>query len=207
MDCAGKSTQIDFLKQHLSHTGKDPVYLWTRGGYTPAFTWLKKLMRKSRPGQLMIPTGLSEGRTKTFEKAWVRQVWLMIALCDLLCVYGLWIRWWRMQKRPVICDRYLWDTLIDFRLTFPQESVETWLLWRLLEWATPTPDVAFLLLVPVEESVRRSQCKDEPFPDTAALRAQRLTQYQKLSSHVKWIQLDGLLPTHEIADAVRLALK
>ena len=63
-------------------------------------------------------------------------------------------------------------------------------MWRFLAWVTPRPAAAFLLLIPVEESQRRSQLKDEPFPDSPEVLAQRLAAYRSRPEFEGWLEID-----------------
>jgi dTMP kinase len=202
LDGAGKSTQIDLLLKRLRLEGQNTVYIWTRGGYTSLFERLKTLAR-GLPGRLAPPPGLNPQRIQAFRRRRVRRLWLVLALLDLLWVYGLQVRWWRWCGRAVVCDRYLWDTLVDFRLHFPLEQVECWWLWRLLVRVTPLPDVVFLLLIPVEESIRRSDKKGEPFRDSPEILVKRLAQYQNLAELSYWSVLDGQRPINDLAAEIR----
>jgi thymidylate kinase len=92
---------------------------------------------------------------------------------------------------------------VDFRLYFPQEHVENWWLWRRLVGVTPRPDAAFLLLIPVAESVSRSDVKGEPFRDPPELLAQRLTEYQARARAGHWQELDGQHGVDELAAEIR----
>jgi thymidylate kinase len=200
LDGAGKSTQIELLMKQLHRNSREPQYVWTRGGYTPLFERLKGLLRRL-PGRIMPPSGHNPQRTQTFRRGWVRRLWLTLALLDLVWTYGVQVRWWRWRGRNVICDRYLWDTQMDFRPNFPQDNVENWWLWRLLARVTPKPDAAFLLLVPVKESVRRSDVKREPFRDAPEVLAQRLAWYEACAQQheSRWHVLDGHCPVDELA--------
>ena len=191
LDGAGKSTQIGLLMDRLHQIGRKHRYIWTRGGYTPLFERLKIVLRGFTK-QSLPPSGQSSRRTQIIAHPLIRRLWLMLAMLDLMRVYGILLRWWRWRGQIVICDRYLWDTWVDFRLNFPQECVDRWGLWRFLSWITPKPDTAFLLLLPVVESVRRSDLKGEPFRDSPEVLAQRLAHYQSLAAeHGIWHILDG----------------
>jgi dTMP kinase len=198
IDGAGKSTQIELLMKHLRQYGQNPIYVWTRGGYTPLFEHLKALLRHL-PRRAVPPPGNNPQRAQVFSKGWVRRLWLTLALLDLLWVYGVQFRWWRWRGQTVVCDRYLWDTLIDFRLNFPHEQVERWWLWRLFLRVVPRPDAAFLLLVPVEESARRSDVKGEPFREPPEVLARRLAEYQALAQNGYWHVMDGCQSIPELA--------
>ena len=193
LDGAGKSTQIGLLTDYLAKSGRTPVYIWSRGGYTAVLEGLKTLFRRFLHKRLP-PAGDSPQRSQALSKWWVRRLWLSLALLDLLWVYGVHIRWHRFRGRTVLCDRYLWDTAIDFRLNFPQEKLDYYWLWRLLGRISPQPDASFLMLLSVEESVRRSAMKGEPFPDPPEVIMQRLAFYQDLIPRVPFHVLDGSQP-------------
>jgi dTMP kinase len=203
-DGAGKTTQINLLLDHLRQQGQRPVYLWVRGGYTPLFVKIKALLRRAPGGNgVMPPVGQSAHREQRFGKPWVRGLWLTLSLLDLMLTYGVLVRWWQMRGRAVVCDRYLWDTELDFQINFPQEQVATWWLYRLLEKVVPRPTVSFLLLLPVEESVRRSKLKNEPFPDTPEVLAKRLAFYRNAPAHWRCQILDGRCTVAELAAEIR----
>jgi thymidylate kinase len=205
LDGAGKSTQIALLTDYLVKSGRKPLYIWTRGGYTAGLQGLKTLSRRFLQRKLP-PSGNNPQRSQAFSKWWVRRLWLSLALLDLLWVYGVQIRWHRYRGRIVLCDRYLWDTAIDFRLNFPQEDLDHYWLWRLLERISPQPDASFLMLISVEESVRRSEMKGEPFPDPPEVLRQRLACYQELIPRVPFQVLDGSQPITTLFNQILIDL-
>lgn len=207
LDGAGKSTQIQRLVEHLRSQGRSPVVYWTRGGYTPLFSAAKSALRGLSRGRAVPQAGPSQQRSQALARPGAQRLWLALAMLDLLWVYGVQVRWQRWRGRTVICDRYLGDTEIDFQLNFPQQRFQRSLLWRLLVRATPRPDASFLLLIPVGESVRRSQLKHEPFPTPPDLLAQRLRGYESLAGRSLWqVVLDGRQPVDELAAGIASAV-
>ena len=202
LDGAGKSTQIRLLMERLESEGRAPVCLWTRGGYTSGFNALKSALRRLSRGRAVPESGRTPQRERAFEKSATRRAWLALALLDLLRVYAVQVRLRLWRGQTIICDRYLWDTLVDFRLNFPRESVERSLLWRALGRLTPSPDAAFLMLVPVEESIRRSDLKGEPFRDSVETLGRRLAQYESLAREGGWHTLDGRRAVHDLASEI-----
>jgi len=83
LDGAGKSTQINLLIERLRQRGHEPIYLWTRGGYTPILEFFKTLLRRL-PGRTVPPLGNNPQRTRAFRRGWVRRLWLTLALLDLI---------------------------------------------------------------------------------------------------------------------------
>ncbi|QYM77514.1 hypothetical protein K0B96_09240 [Horticoccus luteus] len=188
-DGAGKSTQIELLERALRGRGASVRRVWIRGGYTPGFAALKGLVRRFRPQALPKP-GASSERTLTFASSRVRRVWLTLALLDLLLLTALVLRVRVAMGRTVLCDRYLEDSLLDFRRNFPQEEVADWWLWRVLAQCAVKPTHQFLLLVRPAESARRSRLKDEPFPDSPETLAWRYDAYRALGAGGGWQVID-----------------
>ncbi len=204
MDGAGKSTQLNRLQALLAARNYRAMYLWSRGGYTSLFNGLKMVLRRFGGKRLPAP-GVSEQRQAYLQRSGVRRLWLTLALLDLIRLYCLNVRAWRWLGRSVVCDRYIWDTLIDFRLSFPEENIERWLLWRLLVRSASHPDLAFLLMIPAEESLRRSHTSDrvEPFPDSLEVRMRRYDEYLQLQRRNVWtVVIDTCQPPDLVWSAI-----
>ena len=85
-DGAGKSTQIKLLSEFLDSRGQRYKIIWARGGYTPIFSYLKKLfkivLKKKIPR-----SGPSKSRSNIFKKKYVTEIWLKVAIVDLFLFY------------------------------------------------------------------------------------------------------------------------
>ena len=202
-DGAGKSTQIEALNAWLVETGLRPKLLWARGGYTPIFQVLKRLLR-GISGRRLPSAGRSGQRQQAMGRPRVARLWLRIAVIDLMLFWGAYLRLQQLLGRVVICDRYIDDTRLDFRRNFPTVAFEKMWLWRMLERVVPTPDAAFLLWVPVEVSMRRSKEKGEPFPDDEDTLTWRLEAYMddSLFSPEQYVRLDGRRAVSEISEEI-----
>lgn len=196
IDGAGKSTQIEKLRQYLDNQGRRVIYLWSRGGYTPGFEFLKKTLRLFL-GRGLPASGDVKGRTVYFKKGLVRRFWIWIALVDLMRVYAVSIRLQLLFGRAVICDRYVWDTLIDLKILFPQENVERWVLWRLLKFLSPKPSASFLLFVPYNVSRKRSAAKGERHVEPEKDLLTRYALYKGLIQQSHFNVIDGTRPFEE----------
>ena len=202
IDGAGKSTQISSLNKYFLDNGFEPLCIWTRGGYTPGINWVKKFSRKLA-GKKLPPSGNSVQREQMFGKGWIKRLWLTVAILDLLWIYSIRMRWWLWQGKIVICDRYIWDTLIDFKIMFPGLSVEKLFLWKLLVCCTPKPNLQCLLMIPLELSEKRCAQKYEPFPDTLERRKRRYALYEKVGKWDNWIVLDATRPVKMVFEDIR----
>ncbi len=190
IDGAGKSSQIESIKNYYKNRNQPFVYLWTRGGNTPGIEILKVFSRKVA-GRRLPSSGHSTQRDQIFKKKWIQKVWLTLAIIDLMRIYAVNIRWKLWRGTTVICDRYLWDTLIDFKIMFPDVNIEKWILWKMLVWCAPVPSVEYLLMIPIETSEKRCLQKYEPFPDTPERRSRRYNLYKEIVDLNKWTVIDA----------------
>jgi dTMP kinase len=200
-DGAGKSTQIGLLESYLKGKGHKVARFWARGGYTPLFLLLKKMLRTIHPNAVPKP-GPSNERTQKLKSSRVRVTWLLLANLDLIICYGLWVRLKMWLGYTVLCDRYVDDSLFDFNRNFPSENIESWYTWRILAWFSPKPRHRFLLIVRPEVSILRSKLKNEPYPDPPETLNWRYDRYQELAITDLWVVLDGSQSIKEVHNRI-----
>ena len=208
LDGSGKSTQIEELMRRLRNDGYKVKFIWARGGYTPGFEFIKKCLRRILGQQLPLP-GHSNMREKKLGSPFIQRIWLIIAIADLVLLWGLYVRTLSKLNTVVICDRYLNDTLLDFRKNFPTSNIEGSIFWKLLTTFVPDPDHSFLFWVPVEISEKRSIAKGEPFPDTRETLEWRLNAYMdELTFPLdKYTRIDGRSSIAKISDKLYASIK
>ena len=203
LDGAGKSTQIYELSKRLKHRNIKFKIIWARGGYTPLFEFLKKILRKIT-GKVLAPVGNTKKRQKQLSNSIIQKLWLSIAILDLFLLWGVYARLLSVFGVVVICDRFIQDTLLDFRRNFPDSGIEESLLWKSLKVFTPKPTCAFVLWIPVDLSCERSLQKGEPFPDDYETLNWRLTQYldEQIFPQVEYARIDGRLNVVDISNKI-----
>jgi len=183
IDCCGKSTQIETLRGRLDTMGRSSCVVWSRGGYTPGIELIKKIISPNRTKDKTEMIRHSEevcaDRTKSL-------LLLIASILDLWLYYGITMRFKQRFGRVVICDRYIWDTYIDFKLKYPQHDFEYWSSWRLLLKLYAKPDVSIVMFISPEESMYRSTLKNEPFPETIDKRRKRIDMYFEEMKKGRW---------------------
>lgn len=186
IDSCGKSTQIRLIENYFE--GKNIRYknIWSRGGYTNWFEFIKQWARKLSFGKLP-PSGNNKKRTEMFENSKFQKIWLCIALLDLIRLYAVTFRFNCLLEYNIICDRYLWDTYIDFKLAFPDINLEKHILWKILCKLAVKPDISIIITISPEESWERSALKEEPFSETLEKREEREALYKRLIREDKWM--------------------
>src|SRR5262245_6295162 len=184
MDRAGKSLQRRLLMEYLVELGYDPVYRWSRAGYTPRLERAKRWLRGPQRGEgrnAAEPRSYPQraSRLRNPAKRWL---WITIALLDLLWEYAVTVRRLQAGGRAVVCDRWLSDALVDFRVNFPQDGVEGRWLWRLLVRCAVRPEATFLLLVSPEESLRRARSSGRRHGEPSEVLKARLAEYRRIAA-------------------------
>ena len=185
IDSAGKSTQIrllktEFMENHLRHK-----VIWSRGGYTSGFETVKKIMRFIFRKKLPNP-GRNIGRQVLFDKKPVTKIWYVLAMLDLIRLYAITFRIYRLFGFTIVADRYLWDTYVDFKMSLKNVDIDKSILWKIAVFLSPTPKKAILLYVSPEVSFQRSKEKKEPYFDTLEIRTRRVETYLSLIEKKKW---------------------
>ena len=107
-------------------------------------------------------------------------------MIDLWLYYTLVLRLKEIFGTTVICDRYIWDTYIDFKLKYPEYDFEHGFWWRLTLKTMLKPNPSIVMFIPAEESMRRSGLKDEPFPEPIDVRRKRIEMYDFLAGRNVW---------------------
>ncbi len=201
IDCAGKSTQIEILKDYYLARGYNVLVKWSRVGYTPVLEWSKNRIRSkkekeesSKPREI----GLDE-------KARGGKLLMYLSIIDMAFYYGIHFRWLsRGKKTLLICDRYFLDSYIDLLLKYRGIEFYKTLAWKFARWIYRKPDCSLVLTITPEESMRRSSLKFEPFPETKERREKRLELYYKLIDEKKWqYVIDCMRPIEVIAKELK----
>lgn len=200
IDCCGKSTQIDLLCKDLEKQGKKYQVIWSRGGYTPGIERVKKLLRGGSSASKEEKISYSEQVNSNSKK---RKLLFVASLMDLWFYYSVSLRLKEWFGTTVICDRYVWDTYIDFKIKYPDYDFERGFWWRLTLKTMLKPKASFCMFIPAEESMRRSSLKEEPFPESVEARRERIDWYVRERENNRWqYVIDATKSIEEVYSAI-----
>lgn len=202
IDGAGKTTQIELFLQDLQKRRIPAKRIWARVGYTPMLDWIRKCVRSSSPKLLPSP-GKSVERDRRFQSDTLRKIWLTVAMLDFFLYLGVWVRVLHFLGFSLVFDRSVEDSTLDLELNFPIDKPSTWKLWRLVTFFCLKPEKHFLFLISVEESLKRSKQKNEPFPDDQETLEKRLSAYENFLKIGKMIEVDGLNSIEIVQSQIR----
>lgn len=216
VDCAGKTTQIEFLRQYFISQGKSCTVFWYRPGYSEELQRLKGLVRplfsRSRAPQNADDShDVAQKQVSRDGKARVpAPVWLVAAIMDAIGQYALKLRLLEKRYDVVICDRYVHDACLDLAFKYPGFAWSETVL-QMISVIFPRPAISLLLWLPYEEMMARVEAKNEPFPDPPRIRRMRWRAYDLLAENedVTVIDVSGDIETNRkiILDKVLARMK
>ena len=200
IDCSGKSTQIDLLVKELEEKGKKCEVIWSRGGYTPGMDLINMILRS---GKVTTKEERLEQSAKVNENPQKRKLLFLLSLMDLWRFYTFSLRIKGIGKE-IICDRYIWDTYIDFKMKYPEYDFENGFWWKLTLKTMVKPKPSFCLFIPAEMSMYRSTLKDEPFPESIEVRQERIDWYMRELKNKRWqYEIDATKSIDEVYAQIR----
>ena len=203
IDSSGKSTQIEKLREYYEGKNRNVRVIWSRGGYTGLLQFLKDTIRKINP-RTLPPPGNSERREEIFRSSGISHIWIIFSIIDLIRLYSIKMRILKILGICTICDRYLEDTLIDFKIKFPNIDFQEWTLWRFLRRTSVKPCRSFVLYISPTQSMERSIMKKEPFSESAEKRIIRHEMYSSMIKKGYWSNvINGDQSIDEIFDLIR----
>lgn len=154
-DGAGKSTQAEMLMEELAERGHDCEYRWL--GFNHYFSL--PLLAFARVIGLSEIETLDSGRKigyHYFERSKIiMHLYPLLLLVDTLLAYLFKVALPRkLSGKTIICDRFIYDTIVNIMLSTDQPSFPSTFIGRLFSWLIPDDTEAYVLTAD-EETLRR----------------------------------------------------
>jgi len=189
IDGAGKSTQIKLVQKRFDELGKKYVMIWGRGGWTPGLEVIKNIVRADKK---LDAKGREEYRLAVHDNPRKKKILLIGAILDLYFYFGVYYRFLGLFGREVICDRYIWDTYVDWKINYSMFNFEKWVIWKVLLLVIPYPSKSIILSISPEESTHRCNFKIDDITENEEIRKSKIDLYFKLIDNHKWTHnVDG----------------
>jgi dTMP kinase len=203
LDSSGKGTQIILFEDFLKNNKVKYTKIWARGSWTPGVELIKKIVRQDRN---FTEEQKEEYRKEARSNPKKQRVILILSILDLLWFWGIYYRWINFTGKALICDRYIWDTLVDFRVNFSVHNFEKWMIWKILLKIIPKPTISYLFVITAQESYDRGIKKEEAHMETFEKKLLKSHEYKKLIDQNKWTNvIDGNLEINKIQEIVQKA--
>lgn len=222
IDGSGKSMQARALVERLNRAGRPAVYLWCGGEswLTRPLTRLAQRMlgaprlwagRRPRAGDARSLDqdvgaryrGYLSTTRRLFAPRIVRTAWLRVALLEHAAEIWKLMLPHRAAGRILICDRYIYDSIVDVAVLAGLEPAAFLPLLRdPLTFCVPRPRAGFLLDLPAEAALRRKDDVADP-----AILEVRVPLYRAAAAGLGMRVLDATAPPATLADEIWLAVE
>ncbi len=210
IDGSGKTTQAEMLLEWLRSEGFDAEYVWSRGEMLGARRLLLSLGRRAL-GTSTADIARSRATRRTYQtkkarlkrQPVIRALWSGLTRIEHLLQIRRDISRSLAGGHVVVCDRYLWDSLVD--LAIMHSKGPEW-LWcrrnRLARALVPVPDRTVLIDLSAEEAARR---KDDIESVEELERHAEL--YRLLADREGFAVVDGRADIASIQEMIRDAVR
>jgi thymidylate kinase len=196
IDGSGKGTQLDLLEKYMIDHKLRYCRIWARGSWTPGIELVKKIVRRDKH---FSESQKNEYRIEARSNPKKMKVIMILSILDLLWYFNLYYRFLKWNNDYLLCDRYIWDTLVDFRVNFSGCRVDEMFIWKILLKSIPYPNESFIFTISSEDSISRGLKKKEAFMESRAIKHLKINQYNQLIHEGKWTQvINGNLDVLEI---------
>jgi dTMP kinase len=196
LDGSGKGTQVSLFENYLKEKNIKYKTIWARGSWTPGIELVKKVVRQDRG---FTEEQKAEYRKEARTNPRKQKIILILSILDMYWFFGFYYRWITYTGKTLICDRYIWDTLVDFRVNFSRHNFENWIIWKFLLRIIPSPHLSFVFVISAEKSIERGLIKKEPHMESLEVKIPKVIEYEKLIKQKKWNNvIDGNLTAEEI---------
>lgn len=196
VDGSGKTTYGNALYEHLIFCELRTKLVWSRVGsssFLKPFSKTAKILFGWKKGKGIKSGYIQESEAigkELFKKSSaLRILGLSMLLLEMVCQYFFKVTLPLLLRKVVICDRYIYDTLVDMatRYDLDTNSSEGRLFTKILTALTAKPDVAYSLDLRVEDVCNR---REVGFEEMILIREQ-IDLYKKISSMYNLQQINN----------------
>jgi len=201
---SGKTSCAACLKNVLTSCGVNVHIYANRSGREKILRLITKRRRalveerQKSYGQKEDPTPINARilQEQSFAKK-LRAFFNFISL-NFAYLFRIWLP--LVRGKVVICDRYVYDSLVDIASLFDRSDFQKGIINKMLLGLWPKPDISFFCDVPIETARERVENLKSTFPEEFLMK--RFGLYYLMSSSLNFISINCQSKTEEIQKAV-----
>ena len=197
IDGSGKTSNANKLIENLRKMNLSPVYAY--GRWTPVFSYpflaFFRLLRYS--SKVIHRNKIQYSEKHYYENRAIAYTWLVASLVDLIVLnfFRVLVHIWR--GKIVVCDRYVYDVLVDQMFDLRDSSLYLRFPSKLLYILMPKPQITFLM--DLHEGIAFSRKKDTPTLEYLSIRRKL---YLQLAGYFDFIVINAAESLSSIQEKV-----
>jgi thymidylate kinase len=204
IDGSGKSSATQVLLNAFATSDILAFPYWIRFG---SVEWLRRNKPVLAINKLEVSisgtTTALERRQSRLKNPFLRMTWLLLNLAYLILFYNLKVRVSTWFGYVVICDRYIYDALVEIEASLPNNSSLIRLSEFLLTHLCPKPQLAWLFDLAPGEALSRQMYEQSNLAAQKELTFQR-ERYLALQERYQLILVNNQGNKNEVIDMVVL---
>jgi len=200
MDGTGKTTQAKRLVETLNGKGIKCHYVWNtyQNFFMKPLIIIARLLFFRGKDAFQDYSDYSHTRSGILGSRFVSKPYEWLVLFDYLCQTLVRIIIPRLLGKSIVCDRYLYDVVINLHLDLGYSRDKGKKLLHSLQRILPRPDMVFVIDIPPEVGIQRKN--DVPSIEYLEIRRDI---YLALGKEYKLTALDGSLSIAELEVMIR----
>jgi thymidylate kinase len=160
LDGTGKSTQAQLLAERMRREGLNAVTVWSRWEPNVTAPFIKLAKRSLQTTERVFESDYSDftdAKRRAMRSSWKRGLWQFMVWSEYAMQIRHRVRPALRRDTGVICDRYVYDTMIDIAINFSlsPDELETLFDHPLLALFPKPATVVFLDIDPLAGSTRK----------------------------------------------------
>ena len=196
LDGSGKTKHIEKLQNVFRACEVKSNYVWNRAGSLPIASSALKIARFFKFRVQINRKNSSSDKTNNLPKNGLTiKVWRIINSIDLILFYFFKINIPLILGKVIICDRYVYDSIIDLEYIGKSDNFNR-IIYKMLKFLAPIPNIQFFLDLNPNIILQRG-C-EEPKIELA----NKYIYYRKMMAHTNAIIVDNSRPFDEVSEKI-----
>ncbi len=206
IDGSGKTSYAKALEKAFQACCIETCYYWNKIGNPKMYRLFssvgKVLFRQDNSFKNIQNWSIKDKIDFFAKKSLIRYLWMYLNMITLWIEYLFKVKLPLLLRKVVICDRYIYDALVDIDTFSPlsNKDINKVAITKIFRILSPKPNIFFLCNTPPEVAVKR-----ERYPEAIQsidVLNRKIRLYNQLSQKTNFVQIDSLYELPKIKSQI-----